>query len=40
MKNLFQHICNFFQRFVTAIIEARQQQADVMLKRGRFCGYL
>ena len=39
MKNLFQHICNFFQRFVSAIIETRKLQADVMIKRSGFCDY-
>jgi hypothetical protein len=39
MKNALQYIWNVFQGFFTAIIEARQQQADAMLKRGRFCDY-
>ena len=39
MKNTVQYIWNFFQGFVGAIIEARQLQADAMIKRGGFCDY-
>jgi hypothetical protein len=39
MKNTVQYIWNFFQGFFTAIIEARQLQADAMIKRGGFCDY-
>lgn len=39
MKNLLQHSWNFFQGFFDAIIEARQMQAEVMIKRGGFHDY-
>jgi hypothetical protein len=39
MKTLLQHIWNFFQGFISAVIETRQLQADIMIKRGGFCDY-
>ena len=39
MKNTVQYIWNFFQGLVGTIIETRQLQADIMIKRGGFCDY-